>query len=91
MTYREFTRRNGTPLILKGPVTSKAPSFKCLRRTTRLPLKRPARRMRTAPGWREARNLVGCNDFLACFHTLDLASIDTIDEVKTARMPCFTP
>lgn len=50
MTYLELTRRRGTPLILKGPVTSRTPWSRVLSRTTRLPRKRPARRIRTVPG-----------------------------------------
>lgn len=66
MTYRAFTLRMGTPLILNGPVTRRAPSFRCLRRTTRLPRKRPARRMRTAPGCRVARDLPSRMVLRAC-------------------------
>jgi hypothetical protein len=55
MTYRELTLRRGTPLILKGPVTRRTPWSRVLRRTTRLPRKRPARRIRTVPGWRVFR------------------------------------
>jgi hypothetical protein len=55
MTYLELTRRRGTPLILKGPVTSRTPWSRFLRRTTRLPRKRPASRIRTVPGWSELR------------------------------------
>lgn len=66
MTYRAFTLRMGTPLILNGPVTRRAPSLRCLRRTTRLPRKRPARRMRTAPGWRAARGLPSRMVLRAC-------------------------
>jgi hypothetical protein len=55
MTYLELTRRRGTPLILKGPVTSRTPWSRFLRRTTRLPRNRPASRIRTVPGWREVR------------------------------------
>ena len=54
-----FTRRRGTPLILKGPVTSRRPDGSCLRKTTRLPLKRPARRMRTVPGVMDSLSLAG--------------------------------
>ena len=66
MTYLAFTLRRGTPLILKGPVTSTAPSLRCLRRTTRLPRKRPARRMRMVPGAKDARKLVGRPVLRAC-------------------------
>ena len=52
MTYRALTRRRGTPLILKGPVTRRTPWSRVFRRMTRLPRNRPARRMRTVPGWR---------------------------------------
>ena len=55
MTYRELTRRRGTPLILKGPVTSRTPWSRALRRMTRLPRKRPASRIRTVPGCRDLR------------------------------------
>jgi len=66
MTYREFTLLSGTPLILNGPVTRSVPWSSCLRRTTRLPRNRPARRMRTAPGWRDSRYFVGLMDFRVC-------------------------
>lgn len=68
MTYRAFTLRMGTPLILNGPVTKSAPSLRCLRRTTRLPRKRPARRMRTAPGCRAARGLPSRMVLRACIN-----------------------
>lgn len=55
ITYRELTRRRGTPLILNGPVTRRTPCSRFLRRTTRLPRKRPASRIRTVPGWRVER------------------------------------
>ena len=50
MTYRALTLRSGTPLILKGPVTRRTPWSRFLRRTTRLPRKRPASRIRIVPG-----------------------------------------
>ncbi len=59
MTYRELTRRRGTPLTLKGPVTRRTPWSRDLRRTTRLPRNRPASRIRMVPGWREARGAQG--------------------------------
>src|SRR5690242_2343143 len=62
MTYRAFTLLRGTPLILKGPVTRRAPCSRCLRRMTRLPRNRPARRMRTAPGFKDSLYLVGFKD-----------------------------
>ena len=65
MTYRAFTRRIGTPLTLKGPVIKRAPCDRCLRRMTRLPLKRPARRMRIVPGSRALRYVVGRTDLRA--------------------------
>lgn len=55
MTYLALTLRIGTPLILKGPVTSRTPCSRFLSRTTRLPRKRPASRIRTVPGWRVSR------------------------------------
>lgn len=66
MTYRAFTLLSGTPLILNGPVTRRVPWSSCLRRTTRLPRNRPARRMRMAPGWRVSLYLVGLIDFRVC-------------------------
>lgn len=66
MTYRALTRRIGTPLTLNGPVTRRTPWSRLLRRTTRLPRKRPARRMRTVPGVRDLRSLVGRIDFRTC-------------------------
>lgn len=57
MTYRELTRRRGTPLILKGPVTRRTPWSRVFRRMTRLPRKRPARRMRTVPASRDLRGV----------------------------------
>ena len=62
MTYRALTLLNGTPLTLKGPVTSKTPCGRCLRRMTRLPRKRPARRIRTVPGTRDGRGRAGLTD-----------------------------
>lgn len=62
ITYRALTLRNGTPLTLNGPVTRSTPCERCLSRTTRLPRKRPARRIRMAPGWRVARGLAGFMD-----------------------------
>lgn len=59
MTYLELTRRRGTPLILKGPVTSRTPWSRFLSRTTRLPRNRPASRIRTVPGWRVLRGAHG--------------------------------
>ena len=49
-TYAWFTRRRGTPLMRCGPATSSSPEASCLRKTTRFPLKRPARRTTTVPG-----------------------------------------
>ena len=46
-------------MTLNGPVTSKRPPSSCLRKTTRLPRKRPARRMSTVPGVIVERSLVG--------------------------------
>lgn len=66
ITYRALTLRNGTPLTLNGPVTRSTPCERCLSRTTRLPRKRPARRMRMAPGWRVARGLAGFMDLRTC-------------------------
>ena len=64
ITYAWFTRRTGTPLILKGPVTSSRPEGSWPRQMTRLPLKRPASRIRTEPGAMLARSLVGlCTAF----------------------------
>lgn len=51
---------------MKGPVTRRTPWSRCLRRTTRLPRKRPARRIRTVPGWRLSRSLVGRTVLRAC-------------------------
>jgi len=48
-----------TPLTLNGPVTSSRPDGSCFRNTTRLPLKRPASRISTAPGRMDARSRVG--------------------------------
>merc|ERR1712063_46400 len=53
-----LTRRMGTPLTLKGPETNKRPEASCLRKTTRLPAKRPARTIRTVPGVIDSLNLV---------------------------------
>merc|ERR1719324_113825 len=50
MAYRWFTRRSGTPFTAYGPVTRSSPLSNCFRKTTRLPRKRPARRMSTVPG-----------------------------------------
>lgn len=66
ITYRALTLRNGTPLTLNGPVTRSTPCERCLSRTTRLPRKRPARRMRIAPGWSVARGLAGFMDLRTC-------------------------
>lgn len=65
ITYREFTRLNGTPLTLNGPVTRRAPCSRCLRRTTRLPRNRPANRISTAPGCSDSLYLVGLIDLRA--------------------------
>ena len=59
MTYLALTRLNGTPLILKGPVTRRTPWGRCLRRMTRLPRKRPARRISTLPGFKVERGRAG--------------------------------
>mmetsp|Transcript_43320 Transcript_43320/g.129920 ORF Transcript_43320/g.129920 Transcript_43320/m.129920 type:complete len:275 (-) Transcript_43320:8-832(-) len=59
MTYACETRLTGTPLSLKGPVTSSRPEGSWPRQMQRLPLKRPARRIRTVPGVMVARSLVG--------------------------------
>ena len=66
MTYRAFTLRRGTPLTLNGPVTSSTPCGRCLSSTTRLPRKRPARRMRMAPGTRVGRGAPGRIDLRTC-------------------------
>lgn len=66
MTYRALTRRSGTPLILNGPVTSSTPFDNGLRYTTRLPRKRPARMMSTAPGVSEGRSTAGRTVLRTC-------------------------
>ena len=43
----------------KGPLTRRRPDLRTLRRTTRLPRKRPARRMSTVPGVSDARVFCG--------------------------------
>ena len=48
----------GTPLILKGPVTSNNPDLSYFKKTTLLPLNLPARTMRTYPAWMFLANLV---------------------------------
>lgn len=69
MTYRAFTLRRGTPLTLKGPVTRRTPCSRCLRTMTRLPRKRPARRITTVPGVRDWRTLAGRTDLRAWSHS----------------------
>lgn len=73
MTYLEFTLRSGTPLILKGPVTRRTPWSRDLRRTTRLPRKRPARRIRMVPGWSELRGVQGRRALRVCGANVMLA------------------
>jgi hypothetical protein len=58
MTYAGSTRLSGTPLTLNGPDTKMRPDGRFARCTTRFPLNLPDRRMHTAPGWSDARNLV---------------------------------
>ncbi len=72
MTYRELTRLRGTPLILKGPVTRRTPWSRVLRSTTRLPLNRPASRMRTVPGVRESRGTQGRRVLRTCSRNCQL-------------------
>ena len=50
MQYAWFTRLRGTPFSWYGPVTSSRPEDSCLRKTTRLPRKRPPSRISTEPG-----------------------------------------
>ena len=50
MQYAWFTRLRGTPFSWYGPVTSSRPEESCLRKTTRLPRKRPPSRISTEPG-----------------------------------------
>lgn len=99
MTYRELTRRRGTPLILKGPVTRRTPWSRDFRRMTRLPRKRPARRMRTVPGWRDLRGaqdrtaLRTCGfQLLACWHLVMLKNccrqLLYVDEVQSSIDIC---
>jgi hypothetical protein len=71
MTYLAFTRRSGTPLSLKGPVMRRTPWPRCLRRTTRFPRKRPARRMRTVPGSRVGRSLAGWTVLRTCISPIE--------------------
>lgn len=47
---------------MNGPVTNNNPLANCFKKTTRLPRKRPARRMRTVPGVMDERSLVGFSD-----------------------------
>merc|ERR1712063_15938 len=53
-----LTRRMGTPLTLKGPVTKRRPDPSCFKNTTRLPAKRPARTIKTVPGVMDSLSLV---------------------------------
>src|SRR5262249_36869490 len=63
MMYAGSTRRSGTPLTLKGPVTTMGPFLgSCFRTTTRLPRKRPARRIATVPGVTDERSVVYFSD-----------------------------
>ena len=64
-----MTRRKGTPLTLNGPETNKVLSSKAFKYTTRLPLKRPANKIKTVPGTKEGRNFCGREDFLVAFGT----------------------
>merc|ERR1740121_2443414 len=69
MQKRWLTRRSGTPLTAYGPVTSSKPLSSCFRKTTRLPRKRPARRMSTEPGPRPLFSFAGfpCGFFSPVF------------------------
>eukprot|EP00964_Phaeocystis_antarctica_P003846 scaffold2062_cov58-Phaeocystis_antarctica.AAC.4 len=49
MQYAWFTRLRGTPFSWYGPVTSSRPEDSCLRKTTRLPRKRPPSMISTEP------------------------------------------
>merc|ERR1719463_342022 len=64
MQKRWFTRLRGTPFTAYGPVTRRRPLSSCLRKTTRRPRKRPARRISTVPGVIDFRSFVGfCEAF----------------------------
>ena len=67
ITYAWFTRRRGTPLILKGPVTNNNPLSSCFKKTTLFPLNLPANKIKTVPGVIEGRSLVGTEVFLLFF------------------------
>ena len=67
MTYAWLTRRRGTPLILKGPVTNNNPLASCFKKTTLFPLNLPANKIKTVPGVIEERSLVGTIVFLLFF------------------------
>jgi hypothetical protein len=67
MTYAWLTRRRGTPLTLKGPVTSNNPLSNCFKKTTLFPLNRPASKIKTVPGLMDERRRAGFGDLRLFF------------------------